>query len=287
MPTVAEELAKLSNRLDAFATQRERTTGYALARPEVDRWPPDFAGLVSKMYQLFWEAWGSEIRCLTRLMPYSAKGRTVDRFLKDLNAIRQSQQHNHTEQHDRDVRSWLRDAANVDVLTSETDAAAGKALIGQAIDAVFDLTGLAKEISSDTKTAAAWSRFVGELVGADPFGALQELAGDWGLRLGNPEWLQRTAKERWESRLRSLNLSDDRDLHLQNVVGRILLSQFTGALPCDYADVLDALELEPGTRRAFGAALMAHGLAEMSTYETADEFLSLVEAMIRPMLPPV
>ncbi len=283
---MADQLARLSNRLDAFMTQREQTTGYALARPEVDRWPPDFAGLVSKMYQLFWEAWGSEIQCLTRLIPYSQKGRTIDRFRKDLNAIRQSQQHNHTEKHDHDFRLWLRDAANVDVLTSATDAPACQALVEQAIAAVFDLTGLAKEVANDTTAAAAWSRFVGELVDADPFGALQELAGDWGLRLNNADWLRRTAKERWESRLKSLTLRDDRELHLQNVVGRILLSQFTGALPCDYTDVLDVLELEPGTRLAFGAVLMAHGLAEMGTYETADEFLGLVEALIRPMLPP-
>lgn len=269
---------QLARKLELFVETRERVVGERLKLPAESQWSTtDFEALVTALYRLICESWADEIHQIRVIAVASGPAAgDLRRFSQQINAFRQSQQHEDTPKEDKELMSWRGVVGNQSAtLKDGSDAHHCGALAEQAVHALGGLVGLAKSLESDANGARQWRQFIDDRRSLDPVETLELLAGDFGIRLPyNPKHLRISAQREWSHRVKALGIADERSLAMEHVITRILAGRYIQSLPCSYSDVLDALDVPPGSDRAFGVVIAAHGLAVLSAYDDVDDFLN-------------
>lgn len=281
---MTELATQFHRKLEIVAEVRLRVTGRTLEVPAAEFWRVDrFESLVSSIYKLLREAWRVEVEFVRRSASVLVqKEAEVRRYCVIVGDLRQSEQHSNP-QYQGPRERWLLDAVGAASLSDDKEVEACQALLRDGTSAMSSLVGLCKHLENDPLGSKSWSQFVDRLESSDPATALAIIAGDLGV--GNNSrntrgYLEREVQKAWSHRAKSLTAHDDYAVALESEILRVLAGQFLGSIPCGYSDLLEALDLNIGSREAFGAVLVAHGIALMADYDDVDEFLSLVSTSV-------
>lgn len=279
-----DDLARqFQRKLEVFCDVRGEVTGVALHAPDPAEWQIDrLKDLVSAVYKLLREDWRDEIEYVARIASIEVtREKALTRYLLTIRDLRQSAEHSDTPDADHALRMWLKEAVGTSTLDASNEGDACRYVLQQGVEALSALVGLAKQAQKDYQTSTQWSSFVAD---ADSFDLTTELlvvagdlgAGPFGKRFEGE--LTRRLQRGWNWRAKELTASDDRRRALETEILRVLASELLGSIPCSYVDVLEALDLDPGTEEALGAVLIAHGAARLADYDDTETFLDLVRA---------
>lgn len=236
----------------------------------------DFRRLVSELYMVWRERWGSDVTFLT------SKGRSVTRvrsFGILVNTFRTAHQHSTNTAAVGDLEKWLRNACKGDLPIHSSDWETCRRELAALFNvALADLADAAALVYRSPALRADWNSRAAQSVDA----ILDLVIADLGLsfRERDHQYHRRQIEGRW--RTRSPRPGEDQRLALTAMVEQQLIARVED-LPCEYLEVLDKLEVI-GSPAAVPALQLAHAISTISRRRGSD-FLECVAATWNALQP--
>lgn len=240
----------------------------------------EFRSVVTALYKWLHERWQPHIRFLGEASRrIGSPGRLLEDFRKDVQCIRQVQQHNDADEwKKRRAAEWFRNACGSDTPSTDDQwASCGAQIVDQCDSAMRQAVGVVRAVEQHPAEVEIWVSVFTSIEGFDAKASVSIIAQDLGLNLreGEVNHISRQADGRWRRLSQSLTSADDRETIFLAMVAREIVAWSLGELPVTHDMILDRLELDAGSS-ALAALRLAYAVNISTAYDSTDEFLDLV-----------